>query len=126
MNQIQKLQQIEYTDHYSVFNRNGNKICDSATLQDALLMCSFDSTRTYKQVKILMDQVVNVPSTRMEDDLTNMLCACRDCNISKGHQLWSDWYLNQSFFTTERLSAIIEWQNQITDKHLEVYIPRKI
>jgi hypothetical protein len=68
MNQIQKLQQIEYTDHYSVFNRNGNKICDSATLQDALLMCSFDSTRTYKQVKILMDQVVNVPSTRMEDD----------------------------------------------------------
>lgn len=68
MNQIQKLQQIEYTDHYSVFDKNGNKICDSATLQDALLMCSFDSTRTYKQVKILMDQVVNVPSTRMEDD----------------------------------------------------------
>jgi len=60
------------------------------------------------------------------DRLTNMLCACRDCNISKGHQLWSDWYLNQSFFTTERLSAIIEWQNQITEKHLEVYIPRKI
>jgi hypothetical protein len=68
MNQIQKLQQIEYSDRYSVFDKNANKICDTATLEDAILMCSFDSTRTYKQVKILMDQVVNVPSTRMEDD----------------------------------------------------------
>jgi hypothetical protein len=68
MNKIQKLNQIEYADHYSVFDKNGNKICDSATLEDALLMCSFDSTRTYKQVKILLDQVVNIPSMRMEDD----------------------------------------------------------
>lgn len=68
MSEIQKLTQIEYTDHYSVFNKNGNKICDTATIEDAILMCSFDSTRTYKQVKILLDQIVNVPSTRMEDD----------------------------------------------------------
>lgn len=68
MNKIQKLNQTEYSDHYSVFDKNGNKICDSATLEDALLMCSFDSTRTYKQVKILLDQVVNIPSMRMEDD----------------------------------------------------------
>ena len=68
MSQIQKLQQIEYTNHYSVFDKNGKKICDTATLEDALMMCSFDSTRTYKQVKILLDQVVNIPSKRMEDD----------------------------------------------------------
>jgi hypothetical protein len=41
MNQIQKLQQIEYTDHYSVFDKNGKKICDTATIQDAMLMASF-------------------------------------------------------------------------------------
>lgn len=68
MSQIQKLQQIEYTDHYSVFSKTGNKICDTATLEDAILMCSFDKTRTYRQIKILMDQIVNVPSTKMEDD----------------------------------------------------------
>lgn len=69
MNQIQKLQQIEYTDHYSVFDKNGRKICDSATIEDAILMCSFDTTRTYKKVKILLDQVVNIASFKMEDDL---------------------------------------------------------
>lgn len=66
MNQIQKLEQIEYFDHYSVFDKFGNKICDTATLTDALVMCSFDETRTYRQVKIIMDQVVNVPYIKMD------------------------------------------------------------
>lgn len=68
MSKIQKLNQIEYTDHYSVFDRSGNKICDSASIEDTLLMVSLGEGRTYKKVKILLDQVVNVPSTRMEDD----------------------------------------------------------
>ena len=68
MTQIQKLHQIEYTNYYSVFSKNGNKICDTATLEDALLMCSFDTTRTYKQVKLIMDEVVNVFSEKLDDD----------------------------------------------------------
>lgn len=68
MSKIQKLNQIEYTDHYSVFDRSGNKICDSASIEDTLMMVSLGEGRTYKKVKILLDQVVNVPSTRMEDD----------------------------------------------------------
>lgn len=68
MSKIQKLNQIEYTDHYSVFDRSGNKICDSASIEDTLMMVSLGDGRTYKKVKILLDQVVNVPSTRMEDD----------------------------------------------------------
>ena len=59
------------------------------------------------------------------DRVTNVLCACKECNNSKGHQMWSDWYINQSFFTTERLSAIIEWQNQINDNEYYVYCPRR-
>lgn len=58
------------------------------------------------------------------DRLTNVLCACKECNNSKGHQFWSDWYMSQSFFTTERLSAIIEWQKQINDNEYYVYRPR--
>ncbi len=68
MNQIQKLHQTEYSDYYSVFDKNGKKICDTATIQDAILMVSFSEGRTYKQVKILLDQIVNIPSSRMDDD----------------------------------------------------------
>jgi hypothetical protein len=59
------------------------------------------------------------------DRVTNVLCACKECNISKGHQMWSDWYLNQEFFTTERLSKIVEWQKKIADNELYVYRPRR-
>jgi predicted restriction endonuclease len=59
------------------------------------------------------------------DRVTNVLCACKECNKSKGHQMWSDWYLNQEFFTTERLSKIVEWQKKIADNELYVYRPRK-
>jgi hypothetical protein len=59
------------------------------------------------------------------DRVTNVLCACKECNTSKGHQIWSDWYLNQEFFTTERLSKIIEWQKKIADNELYVYRPRR-
>jgi hypothetical protein len=68
MNQIQKLHQTEYSDYYSVFDKNGKKICDTATIQDAILMSSFVDGRTYRKVKVLLDQVVNIPSTRMDDD----------------------------------------------------------
>ena len=59
------------------------------------------------------------------DRVTNVLCACKECNTSKGHQMWSDWYLNQDFFTTERLSKIVEWQKKIADNELYVYRPRR-
>jgi len=59
------------------------------------------------------------------DRVTNVLCACKECNTSKGHQMWSDWYLNQEFFTTERLSKIVEWQKKIADNELYVYRPRR-
>lgn len=59
------------------------------------------------------------------DRLTNVLCACQKCNKSKAHQTWYDWYRAQSFFTTEKLSAIIEWQKQINDNEYHVYRPRR-
>lgn len=59
------------------------------------------------------------------DRLTNVLCACQKCNKSKAHQIWYDWYRAQSFFTTEKLSAIIEWQKQINDNEYHVYRPRR-
>jgi hypothetical protein len=59
------------------------------------------------------------------DRVTNVLCACRKCNTSKGHQDWYDWYMQQPFFTTEKLSAIIEWRKQTNDNEYYTYHPRK-
>jgi hypothetical protein len=59
------------------------------------------------------------------DKITNVLCACNSCNRSKGHEKWYDWYMKQSFFTTERLSDIIEWQKQLVETDYKVYYPRK-
>lgn len=60
------------------------------------------------------------------DRITNLLCSCRSCNLSKGHEYWSDWYKRQEFFTVDKLSDIIYWQNQISEKELVVYKPRKV
>jgi len=57
--------------------------------------------------------------------VTNILCACHSCNQSKGHQMWSDWFLSQDFFDKEKLSKIIEWQKQIGDNEYCVYRPRR-
>ena len=53
---------------YSVFDENGNKICDTPSVRDALMMTSFKEGRIYKKNKALMDQVVNVESFKLEDD----------------------------------------------------------
>lgn len=60
------------------------------------------------------------------DRITNLVCACSECNSSKGHEYWADWYREQDFFTADRLSAIIQWQNKIAQNELVVYRPRKI
>ena len=59
------------------------------------------------------------------DRVTNVLCACHSCNHSKGHQMWSEWFLSQDFFDKEKLSKIIEWQKQIGDNEYCVYRPRR-
>lgn len=63
-----KIKIQEYADYYSVFDKTGKKICDASCIDDALMMVSFQKGRTYKKVKVLTDQVVNVQFERMDDD----------------------------------------------------------
>ena len=56
-------------NYYSVFDKNGKKIADCASIQDAIMLVEFDSTRTYRQVKYLNPQTIDVPHIRMADDL---------------------------------------------------------
>jgi hypothetical protein len=56
-------------NYYSVFDKNGKKIVDCSSIRDAIMMVEFDPTRTYRQVKHLNPETVNVPHVRLEDDL---------------------------------------------------------
>lgn len=68
MNQLKKINQTVDLDYYSVFDKNGNKICDTSGLEDTIMMCSFDTTRTYRRNKILLDQIVNISWKNLDDD----------------------------------------------------------
>lgn len=76
------------------------------------------------KVNITLDHITP-KSKGGSDKITNVLCACNNCNKSKGHQKWYDWYIQQTFFTTDRLSDIIEWQNQRVETDYQVYYPTK-
>jgi hypothetical protein len=54
---------------YSVFDKYGKKIADCGSVHDAVSLVEMDPTRTYRQVKYVNPQTVDVPHIRMEDDL---------------------------------------------------------
>ena len=56
-------------NYYSAFDKNGKKIADCASIRDAIMLVEMDSTRTYRQVKHLNPETVNVPHVRLDDDL---------------------------------------------------------
>lgn len=55
---------------YLVFDiRTGQQVCESNSLADAGMMVGFDPHyREIRQRKLILDQVVDVASTRMPDD----------------------------------------------------------
>jgi hypothetical protein len=52
-----------------VFDKHGRKIADCSSIQDAAMLVQFDTTRTYRQVKYINPETVNVPHVRLADDL---------------------------------------------------------
>jgi len=52
-----------------VFDKYGKKIADCASIRDAIMLVEFDSTRTYRQIKYINPETINVPHVRMADDL---------------------------------------------------------
>jgi len=56
-------------NYYSVFDKNGKKIADCSSIRDAIMLVEFDLTRTYRQVKHINPETINVPHVRLDDDL---------------------------------------------------------
>ena len=54
---------------------------------------------------LTMDHVV--PRSKGGVDFTkNVVCCCHDCNQSKSHTPWEDWYFSQEFFNWERYQKV--------------------
>ena len=67
-----------------------------------------------------------VPRCKGGTDFTkNVVCSCSNCNHSKGHQPWEEWYLNQEFFSYEKYQKIREWMQPDPPTDLFKYRPRR-
>jgi CRISPR/Cas system Type II protein with McrA/HNH and RuvC-like nuclease domain len=67
-----------------------------------------------------------IPQSKGGKDVkTNVVCACKTCNLTKGYNHWEDWFMQQEFFTIERRNDIIKWMKEDEPASYVVYRPRK-
>ena len=67
-----------------------------------------------------------VPRSKGGTDFTkNVVCCCHDCNQSKSHTHWEEWYFSQDFFSHSKYKEITEWMEPEPPKNLFMYRPRK-
>jgi|TARA_Y100001970_G_scaffold164447_1_gene200916 hypothetical protein len=67
-----------------------------------------------------------VPRSKGGTDFTkNVVCCCHDCNQSKSHTPWEDWYFSQEFFSMKRHNKINEWMEPDPPQNLFAYRPRR-
>tara|TARA_Y100001956_G_C4069783_1_gene163361 strand:+ start:151 stop:522 length:372 start_codon:yes stop_codon:yes gene_type:complete len=67
-----------------------------------------------------------VPRSKGGNDFTkNVVCCCNDCNQSKSHTPWEDWYFSQEFFSMKRYDKINEWMEPDPPQNLFAYRPRR-
>ena len=67
-----------------------------------------------------------VPRSKGGNDFTkNVVCCCHDCNQSKSHTPWEDWYFSQEFFSMKRYNKINEWMEPDPPQNLFAYRPRR-
>lgn len=62
-------------------------------------------------VNLTLDHIIP-QSKGGKDTRTNLVCACNECNNSKAHTPWQEWYSAQDFFTIDRMTDIIKWMAQ--------------
>jgi 5-methylcytosine-specific restriction endonuclease McrA len=66
------------------------------------------------------------PQSKGGLDVTkNVVCCCHDCNQSKGHTPWEDWYFSQEFFSQENYQKIKNWMKPDPPVNLFSYRPRR-
>jgi len=67
-----------------------------------------------------------IPQSKCGADFAkNVVCCCKSCNQSKGHEHWKLWYIQQDFYDEERFNKIEEWMKPDPPTNLFAYRPRR-
>ena len=98
----------DYLYHLNVYTSSeARKLWKKTIKEEWKLKCAYCNSPE----NLTLDHII--PQSKGGTDVrTNVICACKSCNFSKGHTPWKEWYSAQDFFTTERMSDIIEWMSK--------------
>ena len=87
---------------------------------------SWDNTCAYcgSEEDLTIDHVI--PQSKGGSDTTdNVVCCCKSCNQSKGHDHWKLWYVQQNFYCEDRFDRISEWMKPPAPTNRYAYRPRR-
>jgi 5-methylcytosine-specific restriction endonuclease McrA len=67
-----------------------------------------------------------IPQCKGGTDYTkNVVCCCKTCNQSKGHDHWKLWYVQQDFYNEDKFNKIEKWMKPDPPINLFAYRPRR-
>ena len=118
--------EILSTPHHYLFNLETLSSSEAKKLWRRKIKERWDYECAYcgSTKNLTIDHVV--PRSKGGTDFTkNVVCCCHDCNQSKSHTPWEDWYFSQEFFSMKRYNKINEWMEPDPPQNLFAYRPRR-
>ena len=118
--------EILSTPHHYLFNLETLSSSEAKKLWRRKITERWDYECAYcgSTKNLTIDHVV--PRSKGGTDFTkNVVCCCHDCNQSKSHTPWEDWYFSQEFFSMKRHNKINEWMEPDPPQNLFAYRPRR-
>ena len=118
--------EILSTPHHYLFNLETLSSSEAKRLWRRKIKQRWDYECAYcgSEKDLTIDHIV--PRSKGGNDFTkNVVCCCHDCNQSKSHTPWEDWYFSQEFFSMKRYNKINEWMEPDPPQNLFAYRPRR-
>ena len=118
--------EILSTPHHYLFNLETLSSSEARRLWRRKIKQRWDYECAYcgSDKDLTIDHIV--PRSKGGNDFTkNVVCCCHDCNQSKSHTPWEDWYFSQEFFSMKRYNKINEWMEPDPPENLFAYRPRR-
>ena len=118
--------EILSTPHHYLFNLETLSSSEAKKLWRRKIKERWDYECAYcgSSKNLTIDHIV--PRSKGGTDFTkNVVCCCHDCNQSKSHTPWEDWYFSQEFFSMKRHNKINEWMEPDPPQNLFAYRPRR-
>lgn len=109
-----------------VFNLHTTSRSEAKRLWKKHIKESWDNKCAYcgSEENLTIDHII--PQSKGGMDFTkNVVCCCKKCNQSKGHEHWKLWYVQQDFYSEHKFNKIEEWMKPDPPVNLYVYKNRR-